>query len=268
MKSVNQAINKMYGNLPLKKFIKKSTCEKCKKETEIYEMAIVGGQDKGKKIEVAYGCICENVRLANNALQDKERKIKDKLLENFNKYSMINKDLINASFRTYHGKNQQQAYAKRLAMRYVEIFDKEESKNISFHGGVGVGKSHLAKCIVDGVIEKGCTAVFITVPTLLRKIRATFDKDADLSEDKLFRVLENVDLLVLDDLGTEKSTDWSQEKLFDLINARQGMSTVYTSNYSPEHLRDIIGDRNYSRVMYKTEVAEIEAENYRLKDKK
>lgn len=246
-------------------FLSRETCPGCQMEIDIYEMEIPIGPRKGEKIKTKYGCKCEDMKLAKQALEAREQMKVKKMQEVFDRHSLINKELQKAMFENYQPKNQSQAKALRIAERFVEVFDKDRPINLLFTGTYGVGKSHLAKAITDGIIEKGHSAVFISTPKLLTKFRSSYNKDSDVSEGELIEMLNNTDVLVLDDLGAEKSSEWAWEKLFEIIDSRQGMHTIYTSNYNAQDLQQRLGERNFSRVVNRdTTIVEIEGENYRL----
>ena len=228
-------------------------------------MEIPIGPRKGEKIETKMGCKCEDIELAKQALENRNKLKVSKMQEIFNKHSLINKDLQQATFESYQASNPSQTKAKRIAERYVEVFDKEKPINLLFSGSYEVGKSHLAKSITDGVIDKGFSAIFISVPKLLTKFRTSYNKDATYSESDLIEMLNSTDVLVLDDLGAEKSSEWAWEKLFEIVDSRQGMHTIYTSNFTPNDLIQKMGERNFSRIVNQdTTTVEIEGDNYRL----
>lgn len=246
-------------------FLRKEMCNGCKRKIEVYEIEIIGGPQKGKTMEWKKGCVCEDIELAKKAKEHYNEMKLRKMQEIFNRNSLISKDLEKATFENYLPKNKSQEYAKKVSMRYVEIFDLEKPRNLSFHGSFGLGKSHLAKSIADGVMEKGFTAIFISVPKLLRKIKSTFSNKSDVNADEILTMLEKVNLLILDDLGAENHTDWVAETVFDIIDSRQGKHTIYTTNYSPDDLIEKLGERNFSRVFNQdTTILEVEGENHRL----
>lgn len=250
-------------------FLKETHCETCNKKVELWELEMVGGTEKGKKIEWKKGCVCEDRKLAREAVANNKLNKIRKIQNYFHDHSLISKDLEKATFENFKARNDSQAYGKKVSERFVDVFDTDEPRNILFHGSFGLGKSHLAKSIADGVIANGKHAIFISVPKLLRKIKSTYSNDSEINEDKIIQVLESVDLLVLDDLGAEKQTDWTAERIFDIIDTRQGMSTVYTTNFTPEDLIQKVGERNFSRVVNReTTVIEIKGDNYRLEDTK
>ena len=111
-------------------------------------------------------------------------------------------------------------------------------------GGYGCGKTHLAAAIANTCIEYGMATIFLTVPDLLDWLRASY-ASTDTSFEERFEEIRNVGLLVLDDLGTQNSTGWAAEKLFQIIDYRytHKLPLVVTSNLRMEDLDDRIRSR-------------------------
>src|SRR5690606_764859 len=108
-------------------------------------------------------------------------------------------------------------------------------------GTYGVGKTHLAAAIANaarGTLRLPEQIMFITVPDLIDYLKTTFGPDTNVSFEQRFQQIKNVPLLVLDDLGTEASSAWAREKLFQLIDYRYvtRKSTVYTTSRPIESL--------------------------------
>jgi len=137
-----------------------------------------------------------------------------------------------------------------LARRYAES---PEGWLVLF-GRYGCGKTHLAAAIANRAIERGQPVLFVVVPDLLDYLRATFGPNSPVSYGERFDQIRNVPLLILDDLGTQSSTPWAQEKLFQILNHRYNarFPTVVTSN----HRLDEIDLRVRSR-MVDTDVATV-----------
>jgi DNA replication protein DnaC len=121
-------------------------------------------------------------------------------------------------------------------------------------GPSGCGKTHLAAAVANERINRGYPAFFIVVPDLLDHLRATFSPTSEISYDELFEQVQNAPLLILDDLRTQGSTPWAQEKLFQFINHRYNyqIPTVITIGVPldslDERIATRISDSNLSQI--------------------
>ncbi len=100
-----------------------------------------------------------------------------------------------------------------------------------FTGPNGSGKTHLAAAIANYRASQGHPVMFVVVPDLLDHLRATFSPTSNVRYDRRFEEVRAADLLVLDDLGTQATTPWAREKLYQLLNHRYnaGLPTVITT---------------------------------------
>jgi DNA replication protein DnaC len=100
-------------------------------------------------------------------------------------------------------------------------------------GGYGCGKTHLAAAIANHALhDLNMAPIVAVVPDLLDYLRTTFGPDSETSYDDRFNAFRGADLLILDDLGTENTTPWAREKLFQIINHRynEQLPMVVTTN--------------------------------------
>ncbi|HET8844054.1 MAG TPA: ATP-binding protein, partial [Ktedonobacteraceae bacterium] len=128
-------------------------------------------------------------------------------------------------------------------------FAKAPSGWLLLIGPNGCGKTHLAAAIANQCLEAGAVVLFATVPDLLDHLRAAFAPDSNEIYDQLFARMREAEVLVLDDLGTQQSSPWANEKLFQLLNYRynSGFPTVITANprglqTTDERLRSRLSD--------------------------
>jgi DNA replication protein DnaC len=112
-------------------------------------------------------------------------------------------------------------------------------------GGVGVGKTHLAVAAALEIRERTGSVLFAVVPDLLDHLRTTFDPNQGVAYDDRFTAIRGAFLLVLDDLGTENTTPWAREKLYQIFNHRyvERLPTIVTSNQDHRHVDDRILSR-------------------------
>lgn len=137
-----------------------------------------------------------------------------------------------------------------MCVKYSEEFS-SNSPNLLFYGGTGLGKTFLSSCIAKRVMDKGYSVFYQSA----YKIFSMFDKvkfDDDKDEMVKFHTQNayDVDLLVIDDLGTEFITTYTAEVLFDLVNTRlnSGKKTIINTNLGPEELEKIYSSRITSRL--------------------
>lgn len=133
-------------------------------------------------------------------------------------------------------------------------------------GTCGTGKTHLAVAILRETAEAGIPGMFVVVPDLLGKMRASFGQK-DGKAEELVTTAKNAPLLVLDDLGAENPSPWVVELIYVLINHRYEhmLPTVITTNCNGRELEEMFGRRVVSRLAEMTVPVNIRAGDYRMK---
>jgi DNA replication protein DnaC len=149
------------------------------------------------------------------------------------------------------------------AFEEVLAFANEPAGWLYLRGGCGVGKTHLAVAAGLHIRRSNQNVLFAVVPDLLDHLRATFDPGRGVAYDDRFNAIRSAFLLILDDLGTENTTPWAREKLYQLINYRynERLPTIITSNQ--EH--KMIDERILSRLLdtHLTRDIKIDAHDFR-----
>jgi DNA replication protein DnaC len=130
-------------------------------------------------------------------------------------------------------------------------------------GNYGAGKTHLAAATANELLKNHYRVLFAVVPDLLDHLRATFGPTSEIEYDERFEAIRDVQVLILDDLGTENTTPWAREKLYQIFNHRyvERLPTIVTSNQDHRH----VDERILSRLLdtHLTRDVLIESEDFR-----
>jgi DNA replication protein DnaC len=151
---------------------------------------------------------------------------------------------------------------------YLNNWDenRELGRGLYLSGDVGTGKTHLAVAVMNELMRrKRVPALFVTVPELLDNLRGAYN-DPGRNLDEWMDTVKNADLLVLDDLGSERPTEWVQERIYVIVNHRyrEALPTIFTSNIGPKDVATQLGERTASRIIAMCEEGiDIEGDDYR-----
>lgn len=236
-------------------------CERCGKPLN-YGQLWKAGCDK--PIEIRLGCDCKS-------REENERKSRE-IAEG---RRIIRRSMLKASGML--ARQQSQTFAgftptqkQKAAYSAARSFAAEKGSGLVICGGVGSGKTHLAAAIANEVIERygiddewaldaakesktggyigGFSPVyFISSTELMSSLREAM-KNGEPSA--AMRRCKNADVLILDDLGTEKPSEWTVERIFEIIDHRYSSCrpTVITTNCTVDELKRQIGARSYDRI--------------------
>ncbi len=223
---------------------------------------------KRKKIEFQgttreVGVLCSCGQAEYEREQEEIQKAKREMyIERLQKSGIQDLKLMNCSFSADDSPDSKHSIYLR---RYVDKWNEVSINNIGLllYGGVGTGKSFYAGCIANEIIKRYAVPVVVTsIPRILNQLFSTGDKNNYIAN------LTNADLLVVDDLGTERDTDYSMEQVFTVIDERYKANKplIVTTNLNREQLqkpKDIKLQRVYDRVLEMCTPIEINGESRR-----
>ncbi|PFG13049.1 ATP-binding protein [Bacillus sp. es.036] len=253
------------------KVLRQIKCSGCGEIVNEVEGTVALGPEAGKLFRAFKGCKCEEKRLAKESRKVQSAMLERKTKAIFNQNSLVNRSLQRATFENYEPTNKQLIDAKETVEEFVKEFKSSNPENLLLAGSYGTGKSHLSYAAVRALLDKGYSGLFLSVPKLLTKIKDTYNSHSEFSEAELLEAVEKVDLLVLDDIGTEytnaknKNDNWTQTKLFEVMDSRAGKHTIFTTNLSSDELSKKVNERNFSRMMDGTTVLKMTGKDYRRK---
>ena len=159
---------------------------------------------------------------------------------------------------------------------------KYKEKGLFLFGKVGVGKTYDIYALTKSLLKENMDVQVFNLPRLLNVIRASFSKQEVYNEDaddysyafvkdmSDIEKLINVEVLMIDDIGAEKPSDWVAETLYHLINSRyeKMKTTIFTSNLNLDELAERINHRIITRIADMCDICEKDGENKRIKEKK
>jgi DNA replication protein DnaC len=156
----------------------------------------------------------------------------------------------------------------QAAKSYVDAFNFKNGppRGLILKGVIGCGKTHIAGAILQAVIRKGYTGLYYNMVDLLSDIRSTYSDHSPLSEHELLQDVNEPDLLVLDDLGAEKTSGFVTDRLYLIVNRRYECCRpiLITTNLSLAELEEKLESRIVSRLCEMSELVEtFPAEDYR-----
>jgi len=156
------------------------------------------------------------------------------------------------------------AYQK--ALEFAENFEKQ-GKGLLFTGNIGTGKTHLAAAIANHLMQNLYTVIFGNITDIISRIYDTYDKSSDVSTMEIIQYLTSVDLLIIDDLGKEHTSENVRTLLYQIINAlyEDEKLVVITTNLSGKELSEKIGPATVSRITEMTEPVIMQGHDWRLK---
>jgi len=205
-------------------------------------------QDRGIVLQgdTAVPCVCMEQKKIVNAF----------------KYARLSKGLSSCRFEKFNF-----AYYKdpdtdqywlnaQKALKAAQEFTEQVSCDpngigLLFSGPVGSGKTFLAACIANALVEKQYRILFLVVPDLLDELRASYSAKNEKNEIDLLDIARNVPILILDDLGAHNYTEWSRNRIYSILNYRMNeqLPTIITTNLDFGEIETHLGERTCSRLL-------------------
>lgn len=193
---------------------------------------------------VGVPCECRKKAIEREEQLERERKEMEAVAA-LKKQSLMDDRLADANFENFQ-QTKQNARHLRLCRRYAECFNEmmEKNQGLLFYGGVGTGKTYAAACIANYLLSRRRSVVMTSFVKLLESMM-NFKED----DSVLISRLNRAKLLIIDDLGAERSTDFALEKVYNIVDSRYRakLPVILTTNLSMDELMQAT-DVRYTRI--------------------
>ena len=192
-------------------------------------------------------CKCDRERLEKQKQREKEQEI-----ERLKRSCFISMSQWAYTFDNYKGETDK-SYI--IAKNYVKEYEQMKKENIGllFCGTVGSGKTYLACCIANALIEE--YMIRVKIRNFAQIINDLQKSGFDLDKNDYIESLTNVSVLILDDLGIERDTSYAKEQVYNIVNSRylKQKPTIFTTNLPYEKIQNsddgVEYERIYSRII-------------------
>ena len=212
-------------------------------------------------------CSCLKQKIYNIEYNQKnENIIKNQTFDNFN-INLFSNEVNEKKYNSKISPRENITDIKNAAINFINNFDDENTKNLIFSGGTGLGKTFLSNCIINSLLENGKTVMYQTAPVMLDNLISDLfakpDKQVGISSSLL-----SVDLLVIDDLGTETLNSMKFTELYKIINTRllsNKTKTIISTNLDLRGIFQTYDERLASRFVGYYDIYRFFGDDIRLK---
>ena len=212
-------------------------------------------------------CNCLKQKIYNIEYNQKsENIIKNDTFDNFN-INLFSNEINEKKYNSNISPRENILDIKNTALNFINNFENENTKNLIFSGNTGLGKTFISNCIVNDLLEKGKTVMYQTAPVMLDNLIADLFAKPE-NQTRLSNNLLTVDLLVIDDLGTETLNSMKFTELYKIINTRllSGKTkTIISTNLDLKGLFKTYDERLVSRFIGYYDIYRFYGDDIRLK---
>ena len=220
----------------------------------------------GKTIEPRCMCACQTAAYEQQEQDRKHREFLDRVEKN-RSVGLTDPVLRKHTFENDLGYNPKQM---EMAKRFVQHWDefKKDSMGLLLWGPVGTGKSFIAGCIANALLDRGVPVMMTNFARLLNKLTDMYAGDRNAYIDSF----NSFPLLIIDDLGVERNSEFAREQVFSVIDSRyrSQLPMIVTTNLTPKEMKnpaDLSRARIYDRVLERCTPIRVDNQNIREQNK-
>ena len=230
-------------------------CQKCGGHLETFISVPLVGDRKVR-------CICECMAAERDAFEEQK---KQEERERNRRVCFNGSKMMNCTFEKSN-KTELLMMAENYAKNFSQF--RKDGKGLLLYGTVGTGKSHMAACIANRLIDEGHRVLMTNFATMVNVLQSSFDGRQEYIDS-----LNRYALLILDDLGAERKSEYMQEQVFNIIDARyrSGIPMIITTNLTAEEMKkptDLGNSRIYDRILERCHPVEVQGQSIRRQNLK
>lgn len=229
-------------------------CSVCHKNTQT-EVSFLG-------IKKVVRCICD---CKKKELEAYEERKKQEERERKRRHCFAETNMASWTFANDDRQNEKLSDAMQ---NYVKNFTefRQDGKGLLLHGTVGTGKTYFAACVANALIDKGYSVLMTNFSSLTNQIQGMFD-----GKQEFINSLNDYSLLIIDDLGAERKSEYMQEMVFNIIDSRyrSGLPFIITTNLTTDEIKkpqEIGYSRIYDRILERCFPVEVSGASRRRKN--
>ena len=216
----------------------------------------------GKMIEPRCMCACQTAAYEQQEQERKHREFLDRVEKN-RSVGLTDPVLRKHTFENDLGYNPKQMDMAKQFVRHWDEF-KKDSMGLLLWGPVGTGKSFIAGCIANALLDQGVPVMMTNFARLLNRLTDMYAGDRNAYIDSF----NSFPLLIIDDLGVERNSEFAREQVFSVIDSRyrSQLPMIVTTNLTPEQMRnpeDLARARIYDRVLERCTPIRVDSQNIR-----
>ena len=218
-------------------------CGKCKEPRREYRDL------NGETVLTTRMCLCDR-------LEEEEKKAKEKreqelaVIGSLKKQSGADEKFLKSTFDTFVD-NEQNRRQKKIGIRYCDKFPEMLKSNggLLLYGDVGTGKTFLAACIANRLMEKKYSVFVTSFSKMVAEIEKLRSFEANEDKEEYLERRNRADLWIVDDLGAERDTTYMLENVYDIVDSRwrAGKPVIFTSNLTVKDMMNET-DQRYARI--------------------
>lgn len=244
-------------------------CKYCGKEYRLNNANFLSilSPEMQEKLKYILDCNCLE-KISQQEQEEREKALeKERVLNKIKKYrdiSVIDKKLVNSRFENAEMTDRHMSLCKRYAEKFVKVGTAPQG--LLMYGSVGTGKTFASACIANYLMDNNKTVLVMNLGLYLMKLK----KEWDEAESNVLEYVKKCDLLIIDDFGVEKTTEFVLDKTFALIDTRYRAEKplIITTNLSQEKILDKFGLRIADRLQEMCYSLKIEGESKRANKKR